>query len=46
MWKWVGPIVMLIIFISSLIRAIVIPPSYELYDDVSTDFKLQTYIYF
>ena len=29
MWKWVGPIVMLIIFISSFIRAVVIPPVYE-----------------
>lgn len=35
MWKWVGPIVMLIIFVSSLIRAIVVPPDYERYDEVS-----------
>ena len=34
MWKWVGPIVMFIIFIASVILQLVYPLKYSVYRDV------------
>ena len=47
MWKWVGPIVMFIIFLGSVINEIVDPLKYTAYVNVSynNDVHINIYMY-